>query len=94
SQETYSYYGPLNIVALNLGYHNEHHDFPSIPWNRLPRLKAMAPEFYEPLKARSSWTRMLLQFIFDERFSLFSRVVRVDAGKVSPATLPAEAAAR
>ena len=76
SQETTSYYGPLNLVALNIGYHNEHHDFPGIPWNRLPRLKAMAPEFYDNLKCYHSWTRLWLEFLFDRRFSLFRRVTR------------------
>jgi sphingolipid delta-4 desaturase len=75
-QETYSYYGPLNLVALNMGYHNEHHDFPSVPWNRLPQLRATAPEFYDTLKSHRSWTGLLLQFVFDPAYSLHSRVVR------------------
>jgi sphingolipid delta-4 desaturase len=76
-QETYSYYGPINRLCLNMGYHNEHHDLPSIPWNNLPKLHAMAPEFYETLRSHSSWTRLLLQFIFDKRYSLFSRIERL-----------------
>jgi sphingolipid delta-4 desaturase len=75
-QETYSYYGPINRVCLNMGYHNEHHDLPSIPWNNLPKLRAIAPEFYDNLKSHSSWTRLLFQFIFDKRYSLFSRIER------------------
>lgn len=78
-QETYSYYGLMNALAFNVGYHNEHHDFPSVPWNRLPRLKDAAPEYYEELMSHRSWTRLLLQFVFDRRLSLFSRMVREDA---------------
>jgi sphingolipid 4-desaturase/C4-monooxygenase len=81
-QETASYYGPINRVALNVGYHNEHHDFPSIAWNRLPRLRALAPEFYDTLRYHTSWTRLLIDFIFDERYTLFSRVERIAQGKV------------
>ena len=77
-QETFSYYGPINLVALNMGYHNEHHDLPSIPWNNLPKLRAMAPEFYNNLKYHSSWSRLLFQFIFDRRYSLYSRVERTE----------------
>jgi sphingolipid delta-4 desaturase len=79
SQETFSYYGPLNFLALNVGYHNEHHDFPCIPWSRLPQLKAMAPEFYDSLRCHRSWTRLWLQFLFDRRYDLFDRVERARA---------------
>ncbi len=89
-QETYSYYGPINRLALNMGYHNEHHDIPSIPWNNLPRLRAMAPEFYDTLKSHDSWTRLLFQFIFDPRYSLYSRVER--ARPTAPETSAAVAA--
>ncbi|RMF22739.1 MAG: fatty acid desaturase [Bacteroidetes bacterium] len=76
NQETYSYYGPLNLVALNMGYHNEHHDFPAIPWNRLPEVKRLAPEYYDTLKYHSSWTKLLFEFIFNPEYSLYSRVKR------------------
>jgi sphingolipid delta-4 desaturase len=76
TQETYDYYGPLNRVALNIGYHNEHHDFPEIPWTRLPELKRLAPEFYDDLKTHKSWTGLFFAFIFDPRYTLYSRVDR------------------
>ncbi len=79
-QETYSYYGPINIVALNVGYHNEHHDFPSVPWNKLPKLKATAPEFYDNLVYHKSWTKLWLKFLFDPNLSLYSRMVRENRG--------------
>jgi sphingolipid delta-4 desaturase len=75
-QETFSYYGPANRLAFNVGYHNEHHDLMRVPWSRLPRLRAMAPELYEPLVAHRSWTRLWLRFLFDPSLSLFSRITR------------------
>lgn len=82
-QETYSYYGILNHLAFNVGYHNEHHDLPSIPWNRLPALRKAAPEFYNSLYYHKSWVKLLVKFLFDPRISLFSRVERKERGGVT-----------
>jgi sphingolipid delta-4 desaturase len=82
-QETYSYYGPLNVLALNVGFHNEHHDLPSVPWNRLPLLKAEALEFYSGLVSHRSWSRLLWRFLTDENLSLFSRIVRTNRAGVA-----------
>lgn len=81
-QETYSYYGVLNTVAFNVGYHNEHHDFPSIPWNKLPQIRKQAPGFYNTLSYHTSWTKLWLRFLFDKELSLFSRIIRKNRGKV------------
>ncbi|OCH87148.1 dihydroceramide delta(4)-desaturase [Obba rivulosa] len=75
-QETYSYYGPLNVFAYNVGYHNEHHDFPSVPWTRLPALRALAPEFYDTLPAHPSWPMVIVNFIRDPEVGIFARVKR------------------
>ncbi|MBP6385714.1 MAG: fatty acid desaturase [Pseudarcicella sp.] len=82
NQETYSYYGSLNGINMNVGFHNEHHDMPSIPWNNLPKLKAMAPEFYDNLKYHTSFTKLLLQFLFSQEIGLYSRIVRKERGRV------------
>ncbi len=84
-QDTYSYYGPLNKLCFNMGYHNEHHDFPAVPWNKLPQLRAIAPESYNGLKSYDSWVGVLRHFIFDRSMSGYSRMVH-------PSTMPAGAA--
>jgi sphingolipid delta-4 desaturase len=75
-QETYSYYGPLNKVSFNVGYHNEHHDLVTIPWSRLPQVRHVAPEFYEGLQSYQSWTALLVRFLRDRRITLFHYIVR------------------
>ncbi|KZT08041.1 dihydroceramide delta-4-desaturase [Laetiporus sulphureus 93-53] len=84
-QETYSYYGPLNILAYNVGYHNEHHDFPSVAWTRLPALRALAPEFYDTLPSHPSWPMVTINFIRDPEVGIFARVKRPMKGKAQPA---------
>jgi len=81
-QETYSYYGPLNLVAFNVGYHNEHHDFPSVPWNRLPAIKKIAPEFYDTLQSHTSWFTLFFYYIFSGKLNCYSRTVRNNRGGV------------
>lgn len=81
-QETFSYYGPLNKLAFNVGYHNEHHDFPSVAWDKLPRIREAAPDVYDRLFWHGSWTRLLFKFLFDPTLSLYARIVREDRAGV------------
>jgi sphingolipid delta-4 desaturase len=75
-QETYSYYGPLNRLAFNVGYHNEHHDFPYVPGSRLPRLRELAREHYDSLLSHDSWTRVIWQYVMRPDLGGFSRIKR------------------
>ncbi len=74
--ETYSYYGILNLVCWNVGYHNEHHDFPRVPGWRLPQVKAIAPEFYDNLPSYNSWVYVLFKYVTDPHIGPFNRVRR------------------
>jgi len=87
--ETYSYYGPLNMLAYNVGYHNEHHDFPNIAWSNLPKVRKVAPEFYDDLPQCKSWPGTLFRYIFDNSISPYSRVKRhCKSGKTGQAKRP------
>jgi len=84
-QETYSYYGILNYFCFNVGYHNEHHDFPRISGFHLPRVRDIAPEYYderwkgpegEGLVIHDSWVKVIYDYITMSHIGPFSRVKR------------------
>ena len=74
--ETHSYYGPLNYLCWNVGYHNEHHDFPKVPWSRLPALRKIGGKDYDSLPRHESWPRVLIHFLFQPQIKLFNRIKR------------------
>ena len=80
-QETYSYYGPANYLNFNVGYHNEHHDFPRIPWSRLPELTRIAPEFYLSLPYYTSYLAVLWAYITDNDLGPHARIKRANKEK-------------
>jgi len=79
--ETFSYYGILNILTYNVGLHNEHHDFPAVPWTRLWKLNEIANEFYCDLPCHYSWVGVLWQFVGDKEVGLWCRVKRKEGGR-------------
>ena len=74
--ETYSYYGPWNILTWNIGYHMEHHDFPYIACTRLPLVNKIASEFYDDLPQHRSWFGIWRGFVFNRNINPYSRVKR------------------
>ena len=74
--ETYSYYGPLNLITFNVGYHNEHHDFPNIPCYKLPEVRKIAPEYYDNLPCHNSWIKVLYDFVMCPEMGPYARVHR------------------
>lgn len=63
-------------LAYNVGFHNEHHDFPRIPGSRLPLVRKIAPEFYDDLPQVSSWPGTIYNFIVFPHMSPWSRYRR------------------
>jgi hypothetical protein len=77
-----------------VGYHNEHHDFPSISWTRLPALRALAPEFYNTIPSHPSWPMVTINFIRDKEVGLFARAKRLNKGVKAPTVEVKHAIAR
>lgn len=75
-QETFSYYGMLNKLTYNFGYHVEHHDFPNVPGSRLPHVKKQGAEFYD-LPTTPAWPQTMVDYVMTDSVTAFSRIKRV-----------------
>jgi len=88
-QPTYSAYTNISTYAMNICYHVEHHDFPTIPWNRLPLLTKAAPEYYtKDLYSYPSYTAVLFEFLFNKGIpldALFDVDIQTPNGVLHPA---------
>ncbi len=83
-QPTNSYYGPLNALSFNVGYHVEHHDLPTVPWSRLPALRRLAAPFYDSLAPTRSWWGLLVAFLRDPEVGV-GRYVRAPRARLAEA---------
>lgn len=81
--ETWSYYGPLNYLTYNVGYHREHHVFPNIAWRNLPKVREIASDYFDKLPECKSWHGVIWRFIFDDNITPFCRVKRVNPKKAA-----------
>lgn len=61
----------------------EHHDFPYIPGRDLPKVRKIAPEFYDNLYIHESWMTVLSTFVFSPSMGPYKRLKR-------PASVPQE----
>ena len=73
-QDSQSYYGWMNYINFNVGIHVEHHDFPNIPWSKLPQVRKIAPEFYDTLPEMKSYSMALYKYVFDDTIGPWSRI--------------------
>jgi fatty acid desaturase len=75
----------LNLIWLNFGYHNAHHERPNAPWHRLP---AFHRELYPDDYAQLTPVRELLRSFHVNRVT---RILAKDYGQVLPPGTPGRA---
>ncbi|WNO08362.1 fatty acid desaturase [Teredinibacter sp. KSP-S5-2] len=76
-QETNNYTGLSKLFECNFGLHAEHHDFPGIPWNRLPKLSKIAKKEYQSIPKFRSRLLLMFDFIFNAKWNLYNNTIRI-----------------
>lgn len=71
--ETGDYHGWLNYLTWNVGYHNAHHNMPTVAWSNLPYLTKLS---CDEILVHKSWLSLPIKFIMDDNISLNSRIKR------------------
>lgn len=89
-QETYSYYGWMNTIFLNIGYHNEHHDFCNVAWDKLPEIHRIANEYYICFMRHHSWLGVQYEFVTKKVYGPQSRLARENETHISGRKMPIE----
>lgn len=82
---TFSDYRVQNLFLFNTGYHHEHHTFPNVPWNRLPKLKHLAPEVFCRENPRNYASLWLAHVLGDFTPSRRNKLMNEDLGARCPA---------
>ena len=86
-QPTSSYYGWMNWLTLHHGLHTEHHDLAGVPWNHLPKIRKIAPEFFDDLHVIKSYCGLAWMFHFggeDSQATLFDNENVRNAERLAP----------
>jgi sphingolipid delta-4 desaturase len=65
-EPTRSNRGLWGRFLFNTGFHHEHHTYPAVPWNRLPKLAALAPELFNS-HSKELYFRLWWRDLWDER---------------------------
>ncbi len=52
-----------SLASMNLTHHVEHHDFPNVPWSRLPQIRKIAPEYYDYLEQSPGFCATIYRWI-------------------------------
>jgi fatty acid desaturase len=70
-----------SILTLGTNFHVEHHDFPTIPLNKLGKLRNIAPEFYTVGNHANVWQIMKRAFAHPDFYACTNAGIQVNDGK-------------